>query len=357
MHFKKKILAAIVVILGLNIFVNDSFAKITYVLDQSAINSPIHKEIDSAMRHAVEIYNTYSDYNIEIPVYYSAEVPTANANNNGRIVFGGSYSNKTAIHEMGHIMGIGTYGAWANLIGEKSRYIGEHGTAMIQSLEGENAILYADKTHFWPHGFNLNYEDAEKHIRLIGAMRKDMGLPDRTLTVSTSADTPSITNMEAIQAPPATATATATQQPNDEELTYQTVLLETVQGKKTMDIAGNNNHDAIISNISTGNSSQRWEKIPTDSGFFQLRNQASGLCLDVAGAIKTLNNDGLVQWSCHTGHNQQWIETKVFNRFSVFTNRKSNRCIQIQNNSRVNGTQFVQYSCSIKAIGQMFRLR
>jgi|GEM_PF-3473521 len=86
MHFNKKLIIAIGISFALNIATNDSFAKITYALDQSVINSPAHKEIDNAMRHAVDTYSAYSDYNIEIPVYYDANVTTANAINSVNVL-------------------------------------------------------------------------------------------------------------------------------------------------------------------------------------------------------------------------------------------------------------------------------
>src|SRR5689334_1538277 len=65
-------------------------------------------QIASAMNQAVATFNTYSDYNYNIPVAYNAGVPTAQAGYHGWIEFGGSRNYRVAMHEMCHWLGTGS---------------------------------------------------------------------------------------------------------------------------------------------------------------------------------------------------------------------------------------------------------
>jgi hypothetical protein len=83
-----------------------SNAQLTYWLDESALESPRKDRIIESMDSCVNAYNMYSNYTRHVRVIYDASIPTANAGYNGRIAFGGSISERTAIHEMSHVLGI-----------------------------------------------------------------------------------------------------------------------------------------------------------------------------------------------------------------------------------------------------------
>jgi hypothetical protein len=49
---------------------------------------------------------------------------------------------------------------------------------------------------------------------------------------------------------------------------------------------------------------QRWEAINVNGDVFQLRNVATGFCLDVNG--RAANRTPVQQWTCNTSSNQKW---------------------------------------------------
>jgi autotransporter-associated beta strand protein len=134
----------------------------------------------AAMDTAVGFYNRYGSFNRHLTANYDAGVPTAQAGYDGWIDFGGQIGVRTALHEMGHTMGVGTYWAWAyNRTGDNV-WTGANGTAMVKQLLGPTAVLYADPAHFAPYGLNYddeNYPEAfMRHVKVVSAMRIDMGI-------------------------------------------------------------------------------------------------------------------------------------------------------------------------------------
>jgi len=156
------------------------FADVTYWLDSSAYN---HAEVKAAIEEAVPIYNKYGSFNKHLAVYYNSGVPTAQANYDGVITFGGSRNTRVALHEMGHTVGVGTYwgspsysslmagGVWQGYYGRKLAI--EMGSAYADGLHG-------DGDHIWPWGLNYDSEDGfmerVRHVRIMAAVRCDMGI-------------------------------------------------------------------------------------------------------------------------------------------------------------------------------------
>ena len=60
------------------------------------------------MNQVVATWNAYSNYNFNIPVYYSSGIPTAQSNYMGSIGFGGQGNYRAAMHESSHWFGTGT---------------------------------------------------------------------------------------------------------------------------------------------------------------------------------------------------------------------------------------------------------
>ena len=154
----------------------------TYSLAGGNENWPADKRaaIIAAMDAAVGFYNRYASMPKALTANYDANVGTAQAGYGGWIDFGGSISTRVALHEMGHTMGIGTYGSWsANRTGDNV-WTGANGVAMVKQLLGPSAVLSADWAHFWPYG--LNYDDENhpeafmRHVKVVSAMRQDMGI-------------------------------------------------------------------------------------------------------------------------------------------------------------------------------------
>jgi hypothetical protein len=87
--------------------------------------------IITAMDEAVAHYNASGWFPKQLTVNYDTSVPTANANYNGRINFGGQIGTRTAMHEISHTLGVGTVGAWSSLRGGGT-WSGPHANARMQ---------------------------------------------------------------------------------------------------------------------------------------------------------------------------------------------------------------------------------
>jgi hypothetical protein len=135
--------------------------------------------ITPAMDAAVARYNNLSDLSKTITVYYEPGVPTADGNINGTIRFGNTayMTERTALHEIAHTIGVGTSGNWDGLGGNSGTYTGAEATALVKQYDGPDAVISTGGGHFWPYG--LNYENefsqtaADRHVEIVEAMVRD----------------------------------------------------------------------------------------------------------------------------------------------------------------------------------------
>jgi hypothetical protein len=158
-------------------------ATITWTLERAgnptADQQAAYTLITSAMNAAVARYNNLSDLGKSITVRYDASVPTADGNLNGTIRFGsnrGYMTERTALHEIAHTIGVGTSSGWSSL-GGSGTWTGAQATALVRQFDGSSAKLSTGGGHFWPYG--LNYENefsgtaADRHVRIVAAMVRD----------------------------------------------------------------------------------------------------------------------------------------------------------------------------------------
>lgn len=162
-----------------------SWGQITYNLqkaanpdaDQLDAYTRITKAMDSALVH----YNRHTNIKKQLNVRYNPGVPTAEANFDGLISFGSDRAYMvviTAMHEMGHTMGVGTTSEYRNLI-KDGVFTGEHTTAAIRAISGDaTAVIKGDNQHFWPYGLNYAHEvkseqDLINHCLIVNAMWQD----------------------------------------------------------------------------------------------------------------------------------------------------------------------------------------
>ncbi|MGP4114124.1 hypothetical protein ACTWP5_24845 [Streptomyces sp. 4N509B] len=157
-------------------------STITWTLVRASNPTPEQQRaydlITPAMNAAVARYNNLSDLGKTITVHYEPSVPTADGNINGTIRFGNpSYmTERTALHEISHTIGVGTSARWSALAGG-GRYTGAQATALVRQYDGPNAVLSTGGGHFWPYG--LNYENefsqtaADRHVEIVEAMVRD----------------------------------------------------------------------------------------------------------------------------------------------------------------------------------------
>ncbi|KUO07740.1 hypothetical protein [Streptomyces dysideae] len=156
-------------------------ASITWTLERASNptqdQQTAYNLITSAMNAAVARYNNLSDLGKSITVRYDPGVPTADGNINGTIRFGNrSYmTERTALHEIAHTIGVGTSSGWSSLGGGTWR--GAQATALVKQFNGSGATISTGGGHFWPYG--LNYENefsntaADRHVRIVAAMVSD----------------------------------------------------------------------------------------------------------------------------------------------------------------------------------------
>jgi hypothetical protein len=155
--------------------------SITYTLSGGSEKWPEDrkKRIVDAMDAAVDFLNKHGDFKKAVIANNSPGTPTADANWSGWINWGGTINRRVALHEISHTLGIGTHENWGKNI-KDGKWIGKHGDALIKELDGKDAVLRADRMHFWPYGLNQDHESSKendlRHVRMVDALRKDMGI-------------------------------------------------------------------------------------------------------------------------------------------------------------------------------------
>lgn len=137
------------------------------------------KRIVEAMDAAVMYMNEHGKFKKHVWANNSPGTPTATANYEGWINWGGSISRRVALHEFSHTLGIGTHPDWQKNI-KDGKWTGKHAIAQLKEFDGEDAVLHADHQHFWPYGLNYDNGSCEvkdlRFIKMLEAFRKDMGI-------------------------------------------------------------------------------------------------------------------------------------------------------------------------------------
>lgn len=154
-------------------------------------DTAIRTQLTNSMNFCVDTYNAHAYIHGNIRADYNSGVPTAQANFGGPITFGGSRNGRVAMHEMGHVNGVGTRGEWgANLSG--GIWTGPRASRLIQQIDGPGAVINSDGTHFWPYGLNFDNEGGARneicHVRMVEAFLQDMGLYQGISTISSLGD-------------------------------------------------------------------------------------------------------------------------------------------------------------------------
>ena len=153
------------------------FANMTYTFHLDGVDAGIRAQVEASVTEAVGLYNQHGSFNKHLNIYYNAGVPTAQANFDGVITFGGSRNTRVALHEMLHTLGVGTYWAWSSNV-SGGVWTGASGVAQIQVFDGAGAVINSDGTHFWPYGLNYDNEDSGlnrfRSIRMTAAFAADM---------------------------------------------------------------------------------------------------------------------------------------------------------------------------------------
>ena len=171
--------------------------NITYTLKKvsnpTTDQADAYARISKAMDSALSFYNTYTSLSRNLNIVYEPSVATADGNSNGTIRFGSNRTymvTATAMHEMGHVFGVGTTSNYKNLI-INGIFTGKNATDTLKAITGDNtAVLNGDATHFWPYGLNYaseakSVDDYIYHARIVNAMQKDF-YPARSVKYNNS---------------------------------------------------------------------------------------------------------------------------------------------------------------------------
>jgi regulation of enolase protein 1 (concanavalin A-like superfamily) len=309
----KKLILLITLVLGQAMA---SQAALTWYWTSVPSDPNIANQIAASMDAAVNSYNTYSDYTGAVPVNYNAGVPTAQASYQGWVTFGGSRNYRTALHELSHWMGAGTYGTWNGL--RDGRWIGTYANATLQAYDGPGERIGCDSIHFWPYGWNFDNEGVfpERNIGMVGALRRDMGLSDMTIGIAPG--TYRVRNrgtLKMLDNGGSIADGAQVMQFENSTGTSQrwtvTLLsggyfsLQCVSGGRYLDSLGNvADGSPIGQSAASASTSQQWQIVQTDSGYFKIINRANGKCLDAGG--QTADGTGMQNWTSDSSLDQQW---------------------------------------------------
>lgn len=152
--------------------------SVTYTLTSSVTNSGEHyPRIKSAIEDAVDYFNNLTSIQgHHLTVSYHSGTPTAEASYGGYLQFGANPAYQktgTALHEMGHTIGVGQHWYWYNTSGSPLKvngvWLGDRATEVVRFLDNNNSsTMKGDGTHMWPYGINGAHEDTGSEFLYIG---------------------------------------------------------------------------------------------------------------------------------------------------------------------------------------------
>ncbi|WP_428968787.1 RICIN domain-containing protein [Sphingomonas sp. Xoc002] len=281
--------------------------QLTWSLD-TEVSEDIRARITDAMNWTINHTNTLAGYTGNVSVTYHVGTPTAEADYRWRIQFGGSIGRRVALHELAHWLGSGTYGEWDRYMVD-GRWTGAVTDARIKAFDGPAAVQWGDRIHFWPYG--LNYDDeffeTQRNVQLVSSQLSDMGLGDAAAQFAGNrrfANRSSKLLMDGVGASPIANSGSAATLVWNVRYVDGYIELVSADGRAIDSLGNTNNGDpTALAPRSQGNG-QQWEVLPTDDGWFQLRNRQTSKCLDNAGNLST--GAPIRVWDCEGRPNQQW---------------------------------------------------
>jgi hypothetical protein len=274
--------------------------------------------ITKSMTEAADLHNRYGYFQKHLTANYNTGVPTAQAGYDGWIDFGTQYNTRTALHEMAHALGTGTYwpfngGPWG---------VDSAAGRLIKLYEGQAAVLSTGGSHFWPYGLNYDSEDGpaarERHCKLVAAFRFDMGIvvdsdkdgmPDDWEThhfdglaqaASGDVDGDGISNIDEY----ATDSDPKVSSPVSDGHTY---TIRSQLSRRAVTVAGASRDEAaeIEQRTADGEDWQSWRAEYVNKGYFRFTNVNSGKVLEVPGS-NTASGRPLRQAAWTGSLQQQW---------------------------------------------------
>lgn len=298
MFFKRSFLA----VSAIALMVVFSHAEVTYTLHKSANptadEQDAYKRITIVMDSAVKLYNTYSNLSKFINVYYAPGVPTAEASSNGDLRFGENRSYMvvpTAMHEMGHTMGIGTTQEYWDVC-KDGVFRNDKVQAKLRELDNDpTKELHCDSQHIWPYGLNRASEvssekDLINHVILVETIYQQLFKvafykEGRIKSLGETKKCMGITASNALELMDCSDTATFVKifSVGDNPVTYYIQL-----GSRVVDIPNESTAAGIVASTYGYNGGAHQRYTFDDAGIntpnaFLLKNYKSGLYLQAVG--------------------------------------------------------------------------
>jgi hypothetical protein len=157
-----------------------AWADITYTLQFNPAASPEAQQVANSVAVAAAFYNQHGSFNKHWNVYHNPGIPTAEANYDGYMGYGGSRNERVVFHEAAHTFGMGTHDAYPGRF-SGGVWQGQYGNqAQFDTYNDYNDGLHGDGHAIWPGGFNYDNEDGyiERfwHTRIMAGIRADLGI-------------------------------------------------------------------------------------------------------------------------------------------------------------------------------------
>ncbi len=284
--------------------------------------------IDS-MDGAVMLHNELGLFDKHLTANNSPGTPTADANYDGSIRFGGSYNYRVALHELEHTLGVGTIGQWGQHM-VNGAWNGFYANTLLSQFDGPGAVVHGDAIHFWPYGLNYdnesNPENDRRHVLLVAALRRDMGIATHEVTPATLVPAGLYrlkprhaqgSALEVVNANPANGAQAAIRAWSgaDNQMFYldpQTDgsyrIRTALAGNRALELPNGVTENGTRLQLwdDNGSAAQRWYLFPTDNGWYRIapRNNAyKGI--DVAN-VSTADGALVISWDYWDGMGQQW---------------------------------------------------
>lgn len=186
-----------------------SKGDITYSLEFNPASSPEAQQVANSVAVASAFYNQHGSFNKHWYVYHNPGIPTAEANVDGYMGYGGIRNERVVFHEAAHTFGMGTHGRYPGLIAG-GVWKGAYGRqAELDTYNTYGDGLHGDGHAIWPGGFNYDNEDGFIqriwHTRIMAAIRTDMGILSYTREARNEAVMTGQTAQFHVEAPLATS--------------------------------------------------------------------------------------------------------------------------------------------------------
>ncbi|MES2657415.1 MAG: LamG-like jellyroll fold domain-containing protein [Verrucomicrobiota bacterium] len=339
---------------------------ISYLEDESK-----RAQITAVMNEAVAVYNATTNFNVDINVIYHSGIPTAQANYNGELGFGGSISTQVALHEIAHYLGSGTTNEWNDRFGGDNVWDGPAVRQFIKLFDGPGGELFRSGVHYYPYGFNYGNEDnpeARRRLpRLIQAMRLDMGGQDNdgdgmsdeweryktgglTLNGTNDLDGDGISNYSEwwTEGDPLKAA------PVKDGHTY---IIRARHSQKVVNVAGNStaNGGNVDQFNANGSTSQQWTASYRGGGYWRFTNVGSGKVLETTG-VSSAPLANIQQWEWLNNDGQQWrlVPSGGGLYFKIFNKAAMNQTMDVLDGSTADSANILQYHDLGGAVNQEY---